>query len=200
MNRKELYKELLEIAKEKGAPPKNFLAISKTKAEMLAKEYNANLEIVQFGVLLMDIQIGEAQKNNCVSEHVRMSSDFAKEFLKKSDFNEEEKEKIINCVEAHHGQVPFACIEAEICANADCYRFIHPLGVFTFEAMMAKRTDDFLEQIKALKFKLNEKKNILSLPKAKMELDSFYEIYSKQFDEIIRYMENLDDEEYKFNV
>ena len=191
VDRKELYMELLEIARNSAPPAKNHLDISMAKADMLAKEYNANLEIVKFGVLLMDIKLGEAIKNNKGPEHVKMSSDFAKEFLKKSDFSEVEKEKIINCVEAHHKGVPFICIEAEICANADCYRFIHPFGIFTYASILSKRTDNFLEQIKSLKFKLNEKKNILSLPKAKMELDNYYETYSKQFDEIIEYYEAL---------
>lgn len=196
MDKKKLYIELLEIANNNVPPFKNHLDISIDKGKMLAKEYNANLEIVQFGILLMDIKLTEARKNNIASEHVKMSSEFAKEFLKKSDFSDEEKEKIINCVEAHHGNIPFTCIEAEICANADCYRFIHPMGVFTYATSLAKRTDDFLEIIKGLKNKLDEKKKILSLPKAKMELDSYYDIYSKQFDEIIKYMEILNTEEY----
>ena len=191
-DRNQLYIELLEMAKNNVPPARNHLAISSDKAEMLAKEYNANMDIVKFGVLLMDIKLSEARKLNKPAEHVKMSSDFARDFLKKSDFNDEEKEKIINCVEAHHGKIPFTCIEAEICANADCYRFIHPLGVFTYSAMLANRTDNFLEQIKGLKYKLDEKKGILSLPKVKEELDSYYEMYSKQFDEIIKYMENID--------
>ena len=192
-NRKELFNELYELAYTCGMPLKNHLDISIKKGIMLADIYKANKVIVLFGILLMDIKLGEAIKNNKITEHTKMSSDFAKEFLEKSDFSNLEKEKIINCVEAHHGKIPYTCIEAEICANADCYRFIHPVGVFTYAFSLAKRTDDYIERIKNLKYKLNEKYNILSLPKAKEELKEYYEMYLKQFNEILNYMD-LDNE------
>ena len=191
IDRNSLYAQLLMMAENNIPPTKNHLTLSLVKAEELGKEYHANLEIVRFGICLMDIKLSEAKKNNIQSKHVKMSSDFAKEFLKKSDFSDEEKEKIINCVEAHHGDVPFYSIEAEVCANADCYRFIHPVGVFTYASVLAKRTDSLLEQVKSLQVKLEEKKKILSLPKAKAELDGYYNAYSKQFNEIIEYLEVL---------
>ena len=97
----------------------------------------------------------------------------------------EEYEKIINCVEAHHGSVPFTCIEAEVCANADCYRFIAPTGVFTFLDVVAKREMGFLEQIEQAKMKLEEKHAILSLDRTKEELESSYQMFVKLFDEVL---------------
>ena len=194
-NNSSLFEEVYELAKNSIPPSKNHLDISIRKGKMLAKEYDANLDIVLFGIVLMDIKLSYAMKNNKAHEHVEMSSLFAKEFLKKTDFNDEEKEKIINCIEAHHGKIPYTCIEAEICANADCYRFIHPVGVFTYMSTLSKRTDDFIEQIKGLKFKLEEKHKLLSLPKAKEELEKYYETYSKQFDEILKYMEETNEKD-----
>ena len=156
---------------------------------MLAEEHDANVDLVLIGILLMDIKLSEAIKMNKRPEHTKMSSDFAKEFLKDYDLTDEERKIIINSIEAHHGKVPFESIEAEVCANADCYRFIHPLGVFTTAEMLAKRDLPFQEQIKKLKEKLDEKYNILSLPKAKEELLEYYEIYSKHFDEILKQVE-----------
>ena len=101
------------------------------------------------------------------------------------DLTESEYDKIINCVEAHHKDIPFSCIEAEICANADCYRFIHPRGVFIQDGVLSKRTDDFAERIDGLNRKLEEKHNILSLDKAKEELEDYYQMFRKLFDEII---------------
>ena len=60
-----------------------------------------------------------------------MSYDCAKEFLEKNEINSEDSKQILNCVEAHHGKVPYTCIEAEICANADCYRFLTPKNMLT---------------------------------------------------------------------
>lgn len=185
-NKKELYEDALAIARENVPPSKIHLDISLEKGKMLAEEYKANIDLVLIGIVLMDIKLSEAMKLNKGPEHPKMGSDFAKEFLKDYDLTDNEKNIIINSIEAHHGKVPFKSIEAEICANADCYRFIHPIGVFAYLGMLAKRDLDFIDQIKSLKFKLEEKHNILSLPKAKEELEEYYIEYSKQFDEILK--------------
>jgi hypothetical protein len=185
-SKKELYEDALAIARENIPPSKNHLDISLEKGKMLAEEYNANVDLVLIGVLLMDIKLSEAKKLNKGPEHVKMASDFAKEFLKDYDLTEKEKNIIINSIEAHHGKVPYESIEAEVCANADCYRFIHPFGVFSYAGVLAKSDLPFEEQIKSLKFKLDEKHNILSLPKAKEELEEYYEMYSKQFNELLK--------------
>ena len=46
-----------------------------------------------------------------------------------------------------------------------------------------------IQKEKNLKYKLNEKYAILSLPKAKEELKDYYEMCLKQFDEILNYMD-----------
>ncbi len=189
MRNEELFKELINISKKNIFPLAGHLDIALKKGKMLTDKYNANWDIVRFGILLMDIKLGEAYESHCLPEHVKMGSMFAKEFLKRTDFNDEEIKKIINCIEAHHGKVPFTCIEAEICANTDCYRFIHPFGVFTYAQFLANNSNDLLKNIKELKFKLDEKKNILSLDSVNEELNVYYDSFSKQFDEIIEYMQ-----------
>ena len=185
-SKKELYEDALVIARENVPPSKIHLDISLEKGKMLAEEYVANVDLVLIGVTLMDIKLSEAKRLNKGPEHPKMGSDFAKEFLKDYDLTDEEKNIIINSIEAHHGKVPYNSIEAEVCANADCYRFIHPMGVFAFAGTLAKSDLPFVEQIKSLKFKLEEKHSILSLPKAKEELEEYYNMYSKQFDEILK--------------
>ena len=81
--------------------------------------------------------------------------------------------QIINCVEAHHGTIPFDSIEAEICANADCYRFIHPKGFFLFLTILGKR-GSFPDALDMAEKKLDEKYNILSLDFCKNELEEVY--------------------------
>ena len=185
-NKKELYEDALAIARENIPPAKNHLDISLEKGKMLAEEYNAYIDLVLIGILLMDIKLSEAMRQGKGQNHTKMASDFAKEFLKNYDLTDKEKNILINSIEAHHGKVPYESIEAEVCANADCYRFIHPLGVFTFIGVLAKRDLPFEDQIKGLKAKLDEKYNILSLPKAKEELCEYYDIYSKQFNELLK--------------
>ena len=53
--------------------------------------------------------------------------------------------------------------------------------------VLAKRTNDFFEQIKQIEFKLDEKYNILSLKESKDELQKYYEQFKEQFNEILKH-------------
>lgn len=108
-----------------------------------------------------------------------MSVEATQGFLEKFELDKETKEKIINCVEAHHAQVPFICKEAEIVANADCYRFIHPKGVFDFFTGLGKRDLNFDEVLNYVEEKLDEKYKILSLEICKQELEGYYHQFKK---------------------
>ena len=110
-NKKELYEDALLIARENIPPAKIHLDLSLEKGEMLAKEYHANLDLVLIGILLMDIKLSEAMKLGMGPEHPKMGKEFAKEFLKDYDLTEEEKDIILNSIEAHHGKVPYNSIK-----------------------------------------------------------------------------------------
>lgn len=170
---------LQEIEKY-GTPPPILFEISKKKALKLAEQLNADKIIVSVGILLMDLKLGQALKENRLSEHVAMSVAGAKEFLEQFSIDGEMKSKIINCVEAHHKDVPFNCIEAEICANADCYRFIHPRGFFAYLSLLAgERGLDFPEILNQAEKKLDEKHAILSLKTCEQELEGYYQTFKK---------------------
>lgn len=127
----------------------------------------------------------EARQIGKKSEHAQMALEFAKEFLKTYDITQVEYEKIMNCIEAHHGKVPFQCLEAEICANADCYRFMHPKGVMAYIQYLSKKSDNLKDIITKAKTKLEEKNKILSLEKAKDDLNKYYEMFSDIFLEVL---------------
>ena len=91
------------------------------------------------GVYLMDLKHGQAFQENRANEHVSMSSEVSKTFLESHNIDHPSLLKIINCIEAHHREIPFTSLESEICANADCYKFIHPRGFFLFLAILGKR-------------------------------------------------------------
>lgn len=169
---------LSEIEKY-GSPPIVLFEISEKKAIELAKKLNADETIVRVGSVLMDLKLGQALKEKRLPEHVAMSVEASREFLKKFDLDKEIEDKIINCVEAHHKQVEFNCIEAEICANADCYRFIHPKGFFMYLTLLGKRNSDFQDCLIQAEKKLDEKKGILSLDLCKEELDDYYNTIKK---------------------
>src|SRR3989344_5823794 len=81
--------------------------IANEKGLELAKKLNADVFIVQLGTRLMDLKLAQAIKEKRQNEHVKMSSDAAKEFLSKYDIDEKTIIKVLNCIEAHHKEVPF---------------------------------------------------------------------------------------------
>jgi len=111
-----------------------------------------------------------------------MSLEAGKTFLNQFDLSEDIKNKILNCIEAHHRGVSFESFEAEICANADCYKFLHPKGVLRYLTILGKKDLDFEDSLNKLEFKMDEKWNILSLDICKKELEPYY----KQFKELIK--------------
>jgi hypothetical protein len=166
-----------------GLPHMIHFEISEKKAIELAEKLNADKTIIQIGVYLMDLKLGQAVHENKVAQHIQMSADAAKEFLNQFDIDSSSKEKILNCIEAHHGNVPFHSIEAEICANADCYRFIHPRGFFLYLTILWKRKPDFMDCLVEAEKKLDEKYGILSLDICKEELEAYYRTLKQYIDD-----------------
>ncbi|MBU0953774.1 MAG: hypothetical protein KKA90_05165 [Nanoarchaeota archaeon] len=163
-----------------GTPILVHLEISEKKAIELAEQLGADKKIVQVGTNLMDVKLGQAIKENKREHHIEMSAEATRDFLNNFELSDKERQKIINCVEAHHGTVPFKSREAEICANADCYRFIHPKGFFAFLLLLGKRGGSFAECLARAEEKMEEKHNTLSLDICKKELEHYY-IALKQF-------------------
>jgi len=171
----------LREIEEFGIPPLIHFEISEKKVIELCEMLNADKTIALTGYYLMDLKLGEAIKLNKTKDHIKMSLSVAKPFLEKFGLDEETKKKIINCIEAHHGEVPFICKEAEICANADAYRFLHPKGffatlIFTGKDLGFEKTLNLLDQ------KIDEKYKILSIDICKKELGKYY----GQFKELIK--------------
>lgn len=144
----------------------------------LAKHYGANETIVRIALAMMDSKLYEAKHLGKAKEHVKMSSDATKDLLKDIDFiSYNDKENIIKSVEQHHSKDGFYSIEAEVAANADCYKFIHPKGVIFYISEEGRALHDFEKELIQVEKKLNEKHDILSLPLAKEELESYYQMF-----------------------
>lgn len=148
----------------------------------LAEKLKANIDIVRIGISLMDCKLPKAQKDGIPEKHVEMSAIATKEMLKDYDLDDETKKMIINCVETHHGTKEYLSIEAEIVANADCYKFVHPKGVFAYASLLGRRLNNLDKELEQIEYKLDEKYNTLSLEIAKDELEEYY----KQFKNMIK--------------
>lgn len=170
-----------------GFPTLINFEISEKKALELAEKLNADIKIIQVGNSLMDLKLGQALREGRVSEHVAMSVEAAKEFLSGFDIDNTEKDKIINCIGTHHRDIPFKCIEAEICANADCYRFIHPRGFFANLVSLGERRFNLEDSLNRAEKKMDEKFNVLSLDICKEELTGYYKTLKSFINEARNY-------------
>lgn len=188
-SKEQLVSDAFYIANQTIATTTQHIYVAFEKGEILADYYKADKQIVMIGLYLMDIKLKEERKLGRKKEHISMASQFAKEFLKDYDISKDEYDKIINCIEAHHKDIPFSCIEAEICANADCYRFIYPTGVFAYESFLSGKMDNIEDIIAKMKSKLEEKYQIISLDKTKEDLEENYQMFVKMFNTIL-YKEN----------
>lgn len=173
-------KELVE--KEKPGAVRPLLDIADWAGQVLAEKLNADKDIVMLGTLFTDIKRKQAVEENRLQDHTKMAIELAKEFLSQFNLDEETKNKIYNCIEAHHGDISYDCIEAEIVANADCYKFLHPKGMLQFIGILSKRHDDFKEVLKDAEAKLEEKHNVLSLDICKKELEPYYHKFKDLFE------------------
>lgn len=162
-----------------GLPTQRHYNLSLEKGLELAKKLNADVNLVKAGIALMDIKLGQAAKEGHQPQHVKYCVEFSEQLLKDLGIKDPYYSILINCVAAHHGAIPFTSLEAEIVANADCYRFIHPRGVMSFHATVIKRGNDHDAALKAVETKLDEKYGILSLDAAKSELVPYYEMFKK---------------------
>lgn len=178
-------KELaLEEIDKTGLPNKEHWELSNQKGQELAIPFeDVDKDVVLLGTILMDLKLGECFHEKKLGEHCKRSSKAAKEFLLSYEIEQEIMNKVLHCIEAHHKWIPFTCKEAEICANADCYRFLHPKGIFIYLTLLGKRVKEIDEAISQVKAKMHEKKNILTLDICKEELMPYYEQFSKLFDE-----------------
>lgn len=162
-----------------GVPKLEHFVLANEKGQQLAKQLSANQDIVLLGTMLMDLKIGQCLKEGRLSEHVKDSSLSAKEFLQQFPLDSEIVNKVISCIEQHHGINNYYCLEAEICANSDCYRFLSPEGFFHGLLIFGARYKNLNETLTQLENKIEEKHSIISLDVCKQELENNYHDFKR---------------------
>jgi len=167
-----------ELASEEinkfGVPKLEHFILANEKGQELADKLKADKDIVLLGTILMDFKIGQCMKEGRLAEHVKASSAAAQEFLKQFNLDSEAFKKIVACIESHHGAKEYYCLEAEICANADCYRFLSPEGFFQGLMVFGNRYGNLDDALINLEGKVDEKYKVLSLDICKQELEDYY--------------------------
>ena len=150
------------------------------QAIILARKHNANETIVKIAMNLMDSKLPEASIEGMVKEHIPRGLEVAKKYLNQvNDASVEEKENILACIKEHHGALKYSSIESEICANADCYKFLSAKGILAYASILARRLSNLEKEWDKLEAKMDEKYNIVSMPEVKNELEETYLTFKK---------------------
>jgi len=176
----EISEKLLKKEMEKtGLPAIEFHKVCLIYGRKLAKAYKVNEDFILACLNFMDVKVGEAFLKNRVQDHVQMSLEASLKAVKPLGLDEKLIKKISDCILNHHGAKKYPSIEAEICANADCFKFLHPRGFIAFISSLGKREMSFEDLLKYGKQKLEEKIAIISLPEVKKEAKDYYQLLSK---------------------
>jgi len=128
----------------------------------------------------MDSKLPEVSSNGNPKQHTLMAVEATESLLKEVNvLNYQEKQNLIKCVEEHHGVDNFYSIESEIVCNADCYKFIHPKGVFDYCSILGLRYNDLNKELEQLEYKMDEKYNAISIDIVKNELEPYYNSFKE---------------------
>lgn len=134
---------------------------------------------------MMDSKLPEAASLGKSKQHKLMGVKATKDLLEEIDIlSDEQKYNLIKCVEEHHGVDKFYSIESEIVCNADCYKFIHPKGVFDYCSILGRRFHDLSKELEQLEYKLDEKYKAISLGIVKNELEPYYNSFKELISKI----------------
>ena len=165
-----------EMSEKYGMPSFGGTEVAVKRGQGFAKKLGADEKIVTVSCYLMDNGLGETRKKRNIKEHVKISIEIAKEFLNKFDLSEKDKEKIINSIAAHHGEIKHSCVESEIVKNADNFRFLTPSRIARGIFNGPKHGQSFKETIEFLKSKVEEKYNLVTLDICKEEAEENYRV------------------------
>ena len=172
-------KLLNQEIKKTGLPPIENHKVCLLYGERLSKAYKVNKDFISACLNFMDVKIGEAYLKKKLPKHMEMSLEATLKAIKSLKLNPKMINKISDCVLSHHGVKKYPSIEAEICANADCFKFLHPRGVFAFLVSLGKRGIALNEALNYAEQKMNEKIAIISLPEVKKEAKDYYQALMK---------------------
>lgn len=172
-----------EMADRYHIPAFTLTEFAVQKGRELAIKLHADEKLVALGCYLIDIELGRAIEEGRQGEHVKMGIETAKSFLGKFNLQDDYKEKVINCIAAHHGEVKHTCIESEIVRNADCFKFLDPYAVLIpFYYHQPSRS--LRETVAVQKAKADEKRGLITLDICKTEAEQDYEIVKRFLDKI----------------
>jgi len=185
MEFKKLIKKLREELYSKPAPGEVLNNITEEKLKKLASQYDHDSESLWIGSNIADLFIFEAKEIGDIKQHVPMAVKYAKKVIKDNNISKDKAEIILELIKTHHGGEQ-KHIESKLYKNADCFKFLHPKGVFhMFSIFYDNDEKSFAKAIQYSMFKVEEKYGLVDLDDdLKNEAKELYDRWKWFFDKI----------------
>ena len=175
--REEIYKNAISEARqlmyektlENKAPSWIITELAQEVGKELSREYNVDQNIVLLTLylqhLVFDSEIGgEIQKN-----HPELSANYVlkEKLLEKWNIPEEDRPIIIEAIRTHHQKTKSDNLIVEVIKNAECQKFVTVRGSLIWLHELGLRGYNFDKSKEYVFYKMNQKKELLTLDKCK---------------------------------
>jgi HD superfamily phosphodiesterase len=162
---------MLEQTRKNKSPVWQLTEIAIDKGKELSKIYNVDERLVLTSLYLAHTIFSPVWKDETQKNHPKLSSEFAVKYLDQWNVKEKDKEIIINAIESHHNKVEPKSKTAEVVKNAECFKFVTLKGCLIYFHELGLRGIDYKESVHRVLYKMQSKRNLLTLDKCIREAD-----------------------------
>lgn len=145
------------------APAWRLTELAIEKGKELAKKYNEDERLILTSLYLAHTIFSPIWEGDIQRNHPKLSSEFAKKYLDEWKVLDNEKEIILNSIEAHHNHVRTNTKIAEIVKNAECFKFVTIEGSLIWLHELGLRQIQYEEAKEKVIKKMQQKMDLLTL-------------------------------------
>ena len=145
------------------APAWRLTELAIEKGKELAKKYNEDERLILTSLYLAHTIFSPIWEGDIQRNHPKLSAEFVKKYLDEWNVLEDEKEIILNSIEAHHNKVETKTKIAEIVKNAECFKFVTIEGSLIWLHELGLRQVQYDEAKEKVIKKMQQKKDLLTL-------------------------------------
>ena len=145
------------------SPAWQLTRIAVCKGSELAKRHGVDESIVLISLYLSHCVFSPVWKGKVQKNHMKLSADFAKAYIKKWKIDEEDKKIILDSIAKHHDK-NFKEKTAEIVRNAKCFKFVTVKGALVFLHELGRRKENYDNAVMMVLKKARQKQRLLSIP------------------------------------
>lgn len=178
-------RELMRQQTRKNRSPAWLLTeMAVEKGRELAKKHGADERLVVVSLYLAHTVFDQEFMGKIQKKHTKLSMEFVKGHLDEWEVPEEDREIILNSIEAHHDHFPTKSLTAEVMKNAECFKFVTLEGCLIFLHECGLRKDSFETAVEHVLKKVEQKRRLLTLPDCIEEADGNIKMIRGIFDAV----------------